>query len=255
MGALHAGHLSLARAARARCDSVVVTIFVNPTQFGPREDFARYPRDLEHDLDLLAQEQVDFVFAPDLLEIYPPGYSTYVEPGTVAELWEGACRPGHFRGVCTVVLKLFHILPADLAFFGRKDYQQVQVIRQMVADLNLGIQIVVEDTIRDVDGLALSSRNAYLSMEQRQRALAIPAAWQSAQRNFSQGVNDPAILEAAMHKILLDAPIDHIDYAVCVHPNSLHRVTVAEPDSVLLLAVKVGATRLIDNATLGGATP
>lgn len=255
MGALHAGHLSLVRAARATCDFVVVTVFVNPTQFAPHEDFTRYPRTLEQDIDLLAQEKVDAVFAPDPAEIYPPGFSTYVQPGSVSESWEGQYRPGHFRGVVTVVLKLFQMVPAQMAFFGRKDYQQAQVIRQMVCDLNLPVEIRVEETVRDPDGLALSSRNRYLSPEQRSRALAIPAAWQHAQREFRRGVTDTAILESEMREILQQGQVDRIDYAACVHPETMERVITAVPNTVVLLAAHVGTTRLIDNATIGGVAP
>ncbi|MDA0658556.1 MAG: pantoate--beta-alanine ligase [Planctomycetota bacterium] len=255
MGALHAGHLSLARAARATCDIVVVTIFVNPTQFAPHEDLSRYPRTLEQDIELLAGEKVDVVFAPDSAEIYPPGFSTYVQPGSVSESWEGQYRPGHFRGVTTVVLKLFQMVPAQTAVFGRKDYQQAQVIQQMVRDLNLPVAIQVEETVRDSDGLALSSRNRYLTPEQRSRALAIPAAWQHVQREFNHGITDTSILESEMRQILEDRQVDRIDYAACVHPETLERVSIAAPNTVVLLAAHVGTTRLIDNATIGNATP
>ena len=190
MGALHDGHLSLVTRAKQDCDVAVATIFVNPTQFGPNEDFSKYPRTLESDLEKLAAVGCDYVFVPAADEIYRPGHSTYVDPPSVASQWEGAIRPGHFRGVTTIVLKLFMMVPAHIAFFGRKDYQQVAVIKGMVDDLNLPIRIETCDTIRESDGLAMSSRNRYLTSDERQRALSLSRALNTAKEMISHGERD-----------------------------------------------------------------
>ena len=200
MGALHDGHLSLVRASRAECDFTVATIFVNPTQFGPAEDLARYPRPLARDLELLA-EGADLVFVPDAKEVYPPGFDTWVEVGSVVKSLEGASRPGHFRGVATVVLKLFNMVAPDVAFFGQKDYQQSLVIRRMVADLNLPIAIRVCPIVREADGLAMSSRNAYLSPAERMRALALSQGLQAARARWAAGERDPSALQEAVRGI------------------------------------------------------
>lgn len=253
MGALHAGHLSLIHAARHVCDLVVATIFVNPTQFAPHEDLSRYPRPLERDLEWLAQAQVDIAFTPSVEEIYPPNYSTYVQPGSTAKDWEGIVRPDHFRGVTTIVLKLFQIAPAHIAFFGQKDYQQTQVIRQMVRDFNLDIEIRMEPTVREADGLALSSRNVYLSPTERQRAQAIPAAWRLAKKAYEQGTTTTEDL-LALTTERLKSDVDSIDYVAFVDPTTLESVSIAAADTVMLLAVRIGTTRLIDNVKLGAAT-
>ena len=251
MGALHRGHLHLVEAARRTCDRTLVTIFVNPTQFGPHEDLAKYPRQLEEDLRSLADIGASAVFAPSEEEMYSADDTTRISPPRVAQRWEGKHRPGHFEGVATVVLKLFLIAPAHQAHFGRKDYQQVRVIQQMVKDLCIPIEVHVEETIRDAHGLALSSRNRYLDAAEREQALAIPRAWRSAQSMFAEGVSDTSKLEFAVHDTLAAAGIVDVDYAVVVDGHTLEPVRVANERCVVLVAARVGSTRLIDNATLG----
>lgn len=250
MGALHEGHLSLVTRAKQDCDVAVATIFVNPTQFGPNEDFSKYPRTLETDLEKLATVGCDYVFVPAADEIYRSGHSTYVDPPHVASQWEGAIRPGHFRGVTTIVLKLFMMVPAHIAFFGRKDYQQVAVIKGMVDDLNLPIRIETCDTIRESDGLAMSSRNRYLSADERQRALSLSRALNTAKEMISHGERDVSTIEAAMAELLLAAPVDKIDYAKIVHADTLETLSQIESPAVAILAARLGTTRLIDNCPL-----
>jgi pantoate--beta-alanine ligase len=236
MGAFHAGHLALLRAARGRCDVVVVSLFVNPAQFGPGEDLARYPRDEARDAALAEEHGVDVLFAPSSEAVYPAGFSTWVDPGALATVLEGAARPGHFRGVATVCTKLFGMVQPQLAYFGRKDAQQVAVVKQVVRDLNLPVEIVVAPTVRDPDGLALSSRNAFLSADERAIALTLPRALQEGLRAHRSGTNAVAAARA-----VLDAePRLSVDY-------------VAEADldgPTLAAAVRVGSTRLIDNVRL-----
>lgn len=250
MGALHEGHLSLVTRAKQDCDVAVATIFVNPTQFGPNEDFSKYPRTLETDLEKLVSVGCDYVFVPAADEIYRPSHSTYVDPPHVASQWEGAIRPGHFRGVTTIVLKLFMMVPAHIAFFGRKDYQQVAVIKGMVDDLNLPIRIETCDTIRESDGLAMSSRNRYLSADERQRALSLSRALNTAKEMISNGERDASIIEAAMNAVLQAAPVDKIDYAKIVHADTLEPLSQIDSPAVAILAVRLGSTRLIDNCPL-----
>lgn len=250
MGALHEGHLSLVSRAKQNCEVAVATIFVNPTQFGPNEDFSKYPRTLESDLEKLSQVGCDYVFVPAADEIYRAGHSTYIEPPQVAKLWEGEIRPGHFRGVSTIVLKLFMMVPAHIAYFGRKDYQQVAVIRAMVEDLNLPIRIETCDTIREPDGLAMSSRNRYLSPEERQRALSLSRALNKAQELVAGGERDACAIESAMIEQLLAGPVDKIDYAKVIDVETLEPVSVIQSQSVAILAARLGATRLIDNSVL-----
>jgi pantoate--beta-alanine ligase len=250
MGALHEGHLSLVAASRAACDVTVATIFVNPTQFGPNEDFSRYPRTLEADLAKLSAAGADYAFVPDVAEMYPAGATTMVEPGSAAEPLEGQFRPGHFRGVATIVLKLFQAVPADAAFFGQKDYQQQLVVRQMVADLLLPIKIVVCPTVHEVDGLAMSSRNVYLSADDRAKALGISRALQVAESRAASGERDVASIAAAMLTTLRDAGIASIDYASVVDAATLLPVEKINAPAVALIAARVGTTRLIDNAIL-----
>ena len=247
MGALHAGHLSLIAASNAQCDATVVTIFVNPTQFGPNDDYDRYRRDLEDDLAAMAGYRVDLVFAPDPAEMYPPSMSTYVEPPRVAEPLEGQCRPGHFRGVTTVVLKLFNLIPADAAFFGQKDYQQTLAIRRMVEDLNVPIDVRACPIIREADGLAMSSRNAYMSADERRRALALSQCLDRAARLADRGETDAATILAAMRQTLQTAGIDRIDYVALVEPDTLEPVQTLDGPAVAAIAAFVGTTRLIDN--------
>jgi len=250
MGALHDGHLSLVRRAKSECDAVVATIFVNPEQFGPQEDFARYPRPLARDLELLAAENCDLVFAPAKDEIYPPGFSTYVEPPAVAAPLEGNCRPGHFRGVATVVLKLLNLSSADVAYFGQKDYQQSLVIEHMVRDLNLPLKIAVCPIVRESDGLALSSRNRYLSTSERQQALALSRSLRRAEELVTVGQRDAAAIAAAMHQELSSAGIERIDYATVADAQTLAELNRLDRPAVALVACFVGTTRLIDNCLL-----
>jgi pantoate--beta-alanine ligase len=251
MGALHEGHLSLVEAARKECDAVAVSIFVNPTQFGPSEDLAQYPRTLEADLGLLAKVGVESVFAPSVEAMYPAGYSTFVEPPQVAVPLEGHCRPGHFRGVCTVVLKLFQIVPADRAYFGQKDFQQSLVVRRMARDLDLPLEIVVCPTIREADGLALSSRNRYLSPAERRQALAIARALRAGSEEMARGERSAAALRSMMRDILHGAGIERIDYVAIADPETLDEVATLKRPAMALIACHVGTTRLIDNAMLG----
>ena len=249
MGALHEGHLSLVRRAKQECDVAIATIFVNPAQFGPNEDFQKYPRTLEGDLDQLRSSGCDVVFTPTNDQMYPSGHTTFVDPPIVANDWEGKIRPGHFRGVATIVLKLFQIIPAHVGYFGRKDYQQVAVIRAMVRDLNLQIAIEACETIREPDGLAMSSRNRYLSAEERHRALGLSRALRAGQALIEQGCTSGPVVEQAMQSELISAPVDSIDYAALVHPETLERVESIVGPVVGIIAARVGSTRLIDNAT------
>jgi pantoate--beta-alanine ligase len=250
MGALHQGHLELVRRSTEECDRTVVTIFVNPTQFGPGEDFSRYPRTLNQDLELLSGFPVDLVFTPSQQELYPPGFSTYVHPPELAATLEGTHRPGHFRGVATVVLKLFHILPASTAYFGQKDYQQLSVIRRMVRDLDVPIVIQGCPTVRESDGLAMSSRNRYLSADQRPAALGLYSALQSAQQMLQAGERGAAALEGEMREVLFRHGVDEIDYARVVDAETLAEIDLVQTTAVALIAAKVGNTRLIDNLLL-----
>jgi pantoate--beta-alanine ligase len=251
MGALHEGHLSLVRAAKRECDIAIATIFVNPTQFGPKEDFSKYPRTLDSDLALLDSANCDLVFAPAPEEIYSPGFSTYVEPPAVAKPLEGVFRADHFRGVCTVVLKLFNLVPSDVAYFGRKDYQQALVIRHMARDLNLPLKISVCPIIREPDGLALSSRNRYLSADERRQSLALSSALREATRAFADGQRSPAVLSAKMQETLQAAGIERIDYATVVDAQTLGEIEMIQSPAIALIACHVGTTRLIDNEELG----
>lgn len=255
MGALHQGHLSLVRLSRRQCDETIVTIFVNPAQFGPSEDLGRYPRTLDADRRLLAAEGVSALFVPATETMYPSGFSTYIEPPEVAAPWEGVCRPGHFRGVATVVLKLLHALPATHVFFGRKDYQQWKVIEAMVRDLDVGVEVIAGETVREADGLAMSSRNRYLSREDRQRALRISQALGQVQRAVAGGQRDVAALQKDLHQ-QLSSPgeppggVDTIDYAVIADAETLTPLATLDRPAVALVAAVVGKTRLIDNALL-----
>lgn len=250
MGALHEGHVSLVRRAVHDCDFTVVTIFVNPKQFGPQEDFARYPRTLAADLEALARAQADLVFAPTADQIYRPGFSTYVEPPEVARTLEGSCRPGHFRGVTTIVLKLFHLVPAHVAYFGRKDYQQWRVIQTMADDLDLPIRVEACPTLREPDGLAMSSRNRYLSPAERQQAGAIWRSLLHAAHLAAQGERNAAAIRQQMREVLARAGITRIDYVALVDPLMLAEVEDVRADTVALVAAYVGGTRLIDNRPL-----
>jgi len=250
MGALHEGHLSLVRAAKAKSDVVAVSIFVNPTQFGPREDFARYPRNLEKDCELLEREGVEFVFAPTVEEVYPRGAVTWVTVEGLSDRLCGKSRPGHFRGVATVVAKLFNIVEPDVAFFGQKDAAQVAVIKRMVRDLNMAVQIEVCPIVREPDGLALSSRNAYLSPDERKMALVLHASLQRAQKLFNEGERNAAKLAAEAKKAFVWQPAVKLDYLDIVDPDGLEPLETLDQKSLVAVAAFVGNTRLIDNILL-----
>jgi pantoate--beta-alanine ligase len=250
MGALHEGHLSLVRAARASCDRVAATIFVNPTQFAPHEDLARYPRTFAEDCALLEREGVDLLFAPTADEMYPPGAETFVEVPHIGARLDGASRPHHFRGVATVVAKLFHILQPHRAFFGQKDAAQVAVLRAMVRDLHFDLDLVVCPTVRDPDGLALSSRNRYLTPAERQHALALSQALRYLAGSIDEGSHDPAQLHATLLQELQSAPGIALDYAAIVHPETLEPLTDPTDGALIAVAAWVGNTRLIDNLVL-----
>ncbi|MDE1154381.1 MAG: pantoate--beta-alanine ligase [Acidobacteriaceae bacterium] len=250
MGALHAGHLSLVRAAKQACDHVAVTLFVNPLQFGPKEDFGKYPRTFEQDCALLEAEGVELLFAPAVEEMYPGGAETTVDVPEVGSRLDGASRPGHFRGVSTVVSKLFLIATPDRAYFGQKDAAQVAVLRTMVRDLNFGLELVVCPTVRDADGLAMSSRNRYLSDEERRIALAIPRALASAKAIATQGEWSAPVLEKLLTETLSEVSGLQLDYAAVVDPVSLLPLASVTQGALLAVAAFVGTTRLIDNELL-----
>jgi len=248
MGYLHEGHLSLVRCAKNNNDLVVVSIFINPTQFGKGEDYDRYPRDLERDLKLLQKEGVEIVFAPSVEDMYPQGYSTFVEETELSKRWEGEFRPGHFKGVCTVVLKLFNIVKPDRAYFGEKDYQQLKVIQKMVKDLNLDVEIIGCPIVRENDGLAMSSRNTYLSEEERKQATAIYQSFQYAQKLVKEGLKDPRKLEEEIKGFLKRFPlIKGIDYIAVVDPETLEPAQEIKGGERILVAVRMPSARLIDN--------
>lgn len=250
MGALHEGHLSLVDASRAECDLTAVTVFVNPMQFGPQEDFARYPRDLEGDLAGLGRRGCGLVFTPEVDHMYPPGHATTVDVGPVSQPWEGALRPVHFAGVATVVLKLFQIVPADRAYFGHKDYQQTIVVRQMVRDLNVPIEVRVCPTVREPDGLAMSSRNAYLSPDERRRALVLSRSLRLAEQLASGGERDAAAIRHKMQEEIDRVGGVDIQYIALVAEGTVTPVDEITGPTVVALAAKVGQTRLIDNTVL-----
>lgn len=253
MGFLHEGHLTLMRQARQECDLVVVSIFVNPTQFGPNEDFSRYPRDLERDMALCAQVPVDLIFHPMAEEVYPQPFMTSVQVSGITETLCGASRPGHFEGVATVVTKLFNIVKPDIAYFGQKDAQQVAVIRRMAADLNMDeIEIRPVPTVREEGGLALSSRNHYLSPVERQAALVLWHSLRLAQERVSAGARDMSALQAEVRSLIAAEPLAEIDYVQIVDYDTLQPVSRLEGLALLALAVRFGKTRLIDNCVLQG---
>ncbi len=250
MGALHEGHLSLVQAAKAEGLFTVVSIYVNPTQFGPQEDLERYPRTLPADMEALARCGTELVFAPTNVEMYPAGFDTWVEVGAISRPLEGQCRPGHFRGVATVVLKLLNQVQPDVACFGQKDYQQAQLIRRMVADLNVRVEIRVCPTVREPDGLAMSSRNRYLSPEERSRALVLWRSLNLAADAVARGQCDAAAIVAEMQALIRAVPDTAIDYVALVDPETLEPVDHIAGTTLAVLAVRVGATRLIDNRLL-----
>jgi pantoate--beta-alanine ligase len=250
MGALHEGHLSLVDGARQRAATVMMTIFVNPLQFGPHEDLARYPRDLPRDRALAAGRGVDAVFVPPLDVMYPPGSEVRVTPGSTADRWEGAARPGHFTGVLTVVAKLFHLIEPDLACFGQKDIQQLTLIKRMVRDLDWPIEIVAVPTVREADGLALSSRNAYLSREDRTRARVLSQALLAAHQAWCEGETRPQAIEQRMREKLKTTPEVSVDYIAIVEPQTLTPIRAVNAETVVAIAGRIGGTRLIDNIVL-----
>jgi len=250
MGALHAGHLSLVRAAKAQCEAVAVSIFVNPTQFGPSEDFAKYPRSFESDCAALEKENVDLIFAPSAQEMYPAGDTTWVVVEGLGDRLDGHSRPGHFRGVTTVVSKLFHAIEPDAAYFGQKDAAQVAIIRRMVQDLRFPIEIVSCPIIREPDGLAMSSRNVYLSAEDRRRALVLNGALRCVEREFVAGQRDVVKLRDAGYTILTRDPEIRVDYFEIVDPDTLEPIERIAGKTLVAVAAYVGTTRLIDNMVL-----
>jgi pantoate--beta-alanine ligase len=255
MGALHEGHAVLIRQAREEGAAVIVSIYVNPTQFGPHEDFKQYPRDLSADEQLCGREKVDAIFAPSDEEMYPGGVgsahaATWVEETSLSRRFEGERRPGHFRGVCTIVAKLFHIVQPDLAIFGQKDYQQLKVVERMVRDLRFSIEIVLAPTVREPDGLAMSSRNQMLSVSERAQAAVVSKALRVAHDLFAEGEHSAHRLEAAMRRTVSLAPAARLDYAQIVDGETLEPVTKVQQGNIALIAAHMGKVRLIDNAIL-----
>ncbi len=250
MGYLHEGHMSLAREARAKNAKTVISIFVNPAQFGPSEDFAAYPRDMEGDLEKCESARVDAVFVPDVREMYPEGFSTHVDVVAATDVMEGIRRPGHFRGVATVVLKLFNIVMPARAYFGRKDYQQTVVIRRMARDLNLDAEVVVMPTVREPDGLAMSSRNAYLSGPERAAAPVIYRALLEAEKLYGGGERSAAALALGVRKVLGEEPMIETEYAEVSDTETLAPLKQVTAGAVLAVAARIGKTRLIDNILL-----
>jgi len=251
MGYLHEGHLSLVRRARAECDYVVVSIFVNPTQFGPKEDLSKYPRDLDRDLGLMEPLGVDLVWMPTAESMYPKGYQTWVEVEAVTRPLEGAMRPGHFRGVTTVVAKLFNEVQPQRAYFGQKDAQQAAVIRQMTRDLNYPIEIVVCPIVREPDGLAMSSRNVYLDAEERKAATVLYRSLNAAKNVYYNGERDAEELRRIMREVIATEPLAQMQYVSCADYDTLEELETVTGKTLLSMAVFLGKTRLIDNIVLG----
>jgi pantoate--beta-alanine ligase len=255
MGALHDGHTALVKRARQECSSVVASVFVNPKQFGPKEDYKKYPRDLEKDAKTLGDVGVDALFAPDVSDVYPEGFRTYVNVEGISERLEGCSRPGHFRGVSTVVLKLFEIVQPHFAYFGRKDAQQVRIISEMTRDLNLDTEIVVCPVIREADGLALSSRNAYLNDAERKAATVLHRALVTVRDESSAGVRDALQLQTVMRRIIEAEPLATVDYAELVSAGTFEPVVRVARPCYAVLAVFIGKTRLIDNLLIEPSPP
>ena len=250
MGALHEGHLTLVRRAREMCDYVCVSIFVNPAQFGPNEDLNKYPRTLESDAEKCKKAGVDLICAPSAAEMYPEGFNSWVKVKRLTEVLEGKIRPGHFRGVTTVCAKLFNIIDPDFAIFGTKDYQQLKVIEKMVRDLNMRLQIVPVETVRESDGLAMSSRNAYLSADERQAALILNKSLQKAREAFTSGERNASAIQELVENLIKTERSANIDYVAVVDCESLSPIDEIIKPAVVLLAVRIGKTRLIDNTLL-----
>ena len=251
MGYLHEGHLSLVRRAREECDHVIVSIFVNPAQFGPKVDLSKYPRDLDRDLSLLEPLGVDLIWMPTAEIVYPPGFQTWVDVETITQPLEGAMRPGHFRGVTTVVAKLFNSVQPHKAYFGQKDAQQAAVIRQMTRDLNFPIEIVVCPIVREPDGLAMSSRNVYLDSEQRKAATVLSRALEAAKEKYESGVRDAEKIRIEMKEVLASEPLAEVQYVSCADYDTLEELETVNGKTLLSMAVFIGKTRLIDNVVLG----
>jgi pantoate--beta-alanine ligase len=247
MGYLHEGHLELVRRARAENPSVAVSIFVNPTQFGPKEDFKQYPRDPERDLALLEKEGTDVVFMPTAEEMYPPNFNSWVEVGKITEKLEGAARPGHFRGVATVVAKLFSIVRPDKAYFGQKDAQQLLVIKKMATDLNMGVEVIAVPTVREPDGLAMSSRNSYLNAEERKQAVVLYQSLKLAQKLYADGERDAKAIREQMTALIGQQPLANIEYISIADAETLDELDKLKPSALVSMAVRFGKTRLIDN--------
>ncbi len=251
MGYLHEGHLELVRRARAENPSVAVSIFVNPTQFGPKEDLAQYPRDPERDLALLEKEGTDVVFMPSAEEMYPPGFNSWVEVGKLTERLEGAARPGHFRGVATVVARLFDIVRPDKAYFGQKDAQQLIVIKKMANDLDMGVEVIAVPTVREPDGLAMSSRNTYLNAEERKQAVVLYQALNLAQKLFADGEKDAEAILKQMTALIGQQTLADIEYISIADAETLEELGKVKPPALVSMAVRFGKTRLIDNVVVG----
>ena len=251
MGYLHEGHLTLVDEARRRTESVVLSIFVNPLQFGPAEDLSRYPRDIPRDRALASARGVDALFVPTVAAMYPPGSQVRLSPGPIADLWEGAARPGHFTGVLTVVAKLFHLVEPDVACFGQKDVQQLTLVRRMVRDLDWPVEIIAVPTVREPDGLALSSRNAYLNPEDRGRAVVLSRALHAAHQAWRSGETRATGLEARMRQELGREPTVAVEYISIADPETLASVDTTDERTVVSIAARIGGTRLIDNIQLG----
>ena len=251
MGYLHDGHLSLVKQARAETSTVVASIFVNPTQFGPSEDLGSYPRDLNRDLKLLEQKRTDIVFVPSEEEMYPSAYSSWVDVEKVTDYLEGACRPGHFRGVATVCTKLFNIVQPSKAYFGQKDAQQAVVMKRMVADLNMDLEIVVSPTVRESDGLAMSSRNTYLNPQERQAALVLFKSLSLAKQLWQDGEKDADRIRQQMTSLIQKEPLAQVDYVSIADANTLEELETIDHPALASLAVRIGKARLIDNMLLG----
>ena len=247
MGALHEGHRALLRAARLKCDALVVSMFVNPIQFAPTEDLATYPRRLSQDRTICREEGVDVCFEPTPAAMYPKGFQTVVTVPSVARRWEGETRPHHFGGVATVVTKLFGVVRPDVVWFGQKDFQQCAVVRQLVNDLNFNIRLIVRPTVRERDGLAMSSRNVFLSTEERRLAPMLYQALLAGQRAIETGVADPQAVQAMMRKVLEAQSAIHIDYLVICDPDTLEPLERIDRQAVILGAIRLGSVRLIDN--------
>ncbi len=250
MGGLHEGHLALIRRAQRENSTLAASIFVNPAQFGPQDDFSTYPRDMTSDLAILEDEGVDLAFTPSTGEMYPDGFDTRVEVGALSDCLEGKSRPGHFRGVATVVCKLLSIVRPDRAYFGRKDLQQTVVVKRMTADLNLGAEVVVTPTVREPDGLAFSSRNAYLNPKERAAAAVLHLALRTAARLRGEGVADPRRIREEMEKLIAREPLAAVDYVSVADPESLEELDTIDGPAVASLAVWIGKTRLIDNLSI-----